>query len=162
MRRKTSRPNSDRSEAPAVWARRWLSLYATAFAVVVALLIGLVLVIGNGDIGSSEARFALGLNLIASALFTLVFAAFATWVLDRNQRDALDETLQRQGEEVFKRIGELHPRYLPVAEYPASQTFGVAFNQALMESLNGSPVYDFYGPQCQVCGSTTTNGAQMP
>jgi uncharacterized membrane protein YfbV (UPF0208 family) len=131
------------------WARRWLSLYATAFAIVVVLAIGIFLVVENGDIESPEARFGLGLNLIASALFALVFASCATWVLERNQRDTLEEILHRQNSEVLARIGQFHLRYMPIAEYPALDTFGEAFNRALMASIDGSQIYDFYGPSAR-------------
>jgi hypothetical protein len=118
--------------------RRRLSLYASAFAITVALAIGIGLVYGNGDIGSAEARFTLGLNLTASAIFALVFATFASWVLDRNQRENIEEVLQREAREILTRVGTLKPKYLPIAEFPASHTFGEAFNHALMASLNGN------------------------
>jgi succinate dehydrogenase hydrophobic anchor subunit len=126
--------------------RKWLSIYATALALLLAFTIGFFLVQGNGKLDSANARFSLGLNLIGSAIFALLFATLTTWVLDRNQRDSIEEIIHSGMDQIAANVSVLGKVYLPLAEYPALDTFGVGFNRALMESIERSRVYDFCGP----------------
>jgi hypothetical protein len=126
--------------------RKWLSIYSTAFTLLLALAIGVFLVQGSGKLDSASARFSLGLNLIGSAIFALLFATLTTWIIDRNQRDSIEEIIQSEMSRITTNVSMLSTIYLPLAEYPALDTFGVGFNRALMESIESSKVYDFCGP----------------
>lgn len=149
------------------WARRWLSIFATGFAILLAIVVGLLLVLGNGDLSSKDARFALGLNLLASALFAAVFSGLATWVLERNQSDTIREMIDQgnsatlaqiagirelidQGNSAtVAQIAGLHPTYLPIAHFPPSDSFGIAYNKAVMKSIDRAQSYEFCGPSAR-------------
>jgi hypothetical protein len=126
--------------------RKWLSIYATALAIILALAIGVFLVQSSGKLDSGSARFSLGLNLIAAAVFASIFATLTTWIVDRNQRESIEYIIRSSTDQLLGNIAMLGKVYLPAAEYPASDTFGNRFNRALMQSMESSKVYDFCGP----------------
>jgi hypothetical protein len=128
------------------YLRRWLSIYATALAIVVAVLGGIILAATSGAFRADVAELSIGLDLIASAIFALIFASLVTWVLDRNQRASMNQLLSASNSELIMQIASLETKYLPSAEFPALDGFGEKFNRALMESIEGSKIYDFYGP----------------
>lgn len=129
--------------------RTWLSIYASALAILLAVSIGIFLVQGNGSLDSRDAKFSLGLNLIGSAIFALIFSSLVTWVLDRNQRENFDETLNSSANRIVASVSILRETYLPVAEFPALDTFGEDFNRSLMRSIEASKIYDFCGPSAR-------------
>lgn len=128
------------------YLRRWLSIYATALAMLLAILAGIILAISSGHFTSAVARLSVGLDLIASAIFALIFAGLVTWVLDRNQRASINELLNTNSSDLLAQIAVLERKYLPTAEFPPLDTFGEKFNRALMASVENSKIYDFYGP----------------
>jgi hypothetical protein len=129
--------------------RTLLSVYASGLAILLALAIGVLLVQGTGSLTSRVARFSLGVSLIGAAIFASIFSSLATWVLDRNQRASLEETLESSREQIITNVSVLRQTYLPVAEFPALDTFGESFNRALMASIETSPIYDFCGPSAR-------------
>src|SRR5262249_40154570 len=92
------------------------------------------------------ARFSLGLNLIGSAIFALIFASLATWVLDRNQRASIEDIVRAGVSDAIAGTGLLTRVYLPGAGYPALDTFGPGVYRAPLQSIESSKVYDFCGP----------------
>lgn len=130
-------------------SRRWLSFYAPALALLVIVLVGILLVWGNGDLRSPEAKFAIGLNLFASAIFALVFASLSSWVASQIQNATLQDSLYDFKDEILRRISDRDARYLPFEQFPASDSFDEAFNRSLMTSIEGSGTYDFCGPSAR-------------
>lgn len=129
--------------------RTLFAIYASALAILLALAIGILLVQGNGDLVSKTAKFELGISLIGSAIFALIFSSIATWVLDRNQRDNLQEDLEANLDKIVYRISAIQTTYLPVAEFPALDSFGDHYNRVLMQSIERSSMYDFCGPSAR-------------
>ena len=129
--------------------RAILAIYASALAILLALAIGIFLVQDSGNLASRSARFNLGLGLISSAIFALIFSTLTTWVLNRNQRAITGEMLESNSNVVVTRIAQLEHVYMPIAHYPASDKFGEKYNIALMQSIESSPIYDFSGPSAR-------------
>src|SRR5215470_7878225 len=76
---------------PARRLRRTLVWYSFALASAVAALVGVVLVMQDRHLGYAEIFANIGLNLLASVVFALMFVALSNWVQDRHLQETISE-----------------------------------------------------------------------
>lgn len=130
---------------PVVRLRRTLQYYAFAAACLAILLVAFLLLFPSKDLKVRDALSALGLNLIASVLFALIFSLINTRVQERVVLDSIDERFQDVLNKVAEHIASYNAEYLPRAYYPASNQLGKEFNEAIMTSLRSSDRFIFRG-----------------
>ena len=71
--------------------RTWLNRYAFALACAVAGIIALSLIYQDKNLTREELLAAIGLNLLASIVFAVVFVLLSERVRERNLRDSLSD-----------------------------------------------------------------------
>lgn len=126
------------------WVRRTLGAYAFALACVVSVGIGIFLVTRDKTLKSDQVLSAIGLELIASVIFAVIFALLSSRVRDRILYDALMEHANTMSAQVLERLAN-SDSHLPIATYPAGNSYDPHFNRAITASLNGSHLYAFRG-----------------
>lgn len=119
---------------------------ALALSYVVAVAVGLFMVYQDQTLTRAQILAALGLNLIAAAVFGLIFAVISS----RSQQVALEEnfeeSLNTMKDALLRGIAEHNRLYLPQAQYIAADDFDQTFNRDLMHSIGSSAFYGFRGP----------------
>ncbi|WP_045746956.1 hypothetical protein [Actinoplanes rectilineatus] len=123
--------------------------FAIGFATLIVLAGGVALAMLDKKAGADVILSALGVNLVASALFALIFSLIAgriqDAILQQNFREGIDEI----AEKVVDKIEQLNQLFLPDATYPAinpvPDDFGVRYNRDLTENLTRSSVCYFRG-----------------
>jgi hypothetical protein len=126
------------------WARRTLGAYAFALACVVSIGLGSFLVTRDKTLRSDQVLSAIGLELIASVIFATIFALLSSRVRDRILYDALVEHANTMSAQVLERLAN-SDSHIPIATYPAGNSYDANFNRAISASLNGSHLYAFRG-----------------
>lgn len=134
---------------PSSRLRRTLAWYGFALATVVTVAVGVVLVLRDSTLTSNQVQSAIGLNLIAAAIFSAAFAALSTWISARNDRDTMVESFAVMTSSLRDQLAADNLRYLPVNRFPPSDSFDDGFNRVLMDDIGGSRVYDFCGPSAR-------------
>jgi hypothetical protein len=134
-----------KSLSPSVRAAR----YAFALAIVVCLAVGIYLTVEDESSGLAVKLSGLGINLIAAAAFSTIFAL----LVDRENRslaeDRLDDRFDAHASKILKAVSNLNTAYLPAAVHPPGQGYDTAFNRNLMNDLNHSSYYYFRGPSAK-------------
>src|SRR5262249_20363255 len=77
--------------APAGRLRRTLVWYSFGSACAVATLVGVVLVMQDHHLSEGEILANIGLNLLASVVFALMFVTLSNWIQDRHLQDTISE-----------------------------------------------------------------------
>jgi len=126
------------------WARRTLGVYAFALACVVSVGLGVFLVTRDKTLKSDQVLSAIGLELIASVIFSIIFALLSSRVRDRILYDALVEHANTMSAQVLERLAN-SDSHIPIARYRAGNSYDADFNRAITASLNGSYLYAFRG-----------------
>lgn len=129
---------------PPSWARRTLGAYAFALACVVALGLGIFLVTRDKTLNSDEVLSSVGLSLIGSVVFALIFTLLSSRVRDRLLYDAFAENANTLSAIVLDRMTGADS-HIPIATYRASDDYNREFNRELARSLNESRLYAFRG-----------------
>lgn len=138
------------------WERRRLRLYAFWLAVVVSLSSGMILVLWGGELNRRAIFSSIGLNLVASVIFALIFSWFSGGVQQRilldtlreEQRGAantLNDTVEGISRELFRKLAGYEKRYMPEAVYSSSNEFDRDFNMAVSDSIENTSTYSFRG-----------------
>lgn len=131
----------DRSPA---WMRRTLGAYAFALACVVSVGLGVFLVTRDKTLKSGQVLSSIGLELIASVIFSIIFALLSSRVRDRILYDALVEHANTMSAQVLERLAN-SDSHIPIATYRAGNSYDADFNRAITASLDGSHLYAFRG-----------------
>jgi hypothetical protein len=123
------------------------------FASSVALLIGFVLVALDDNVTFSVFASAVGLNLIASVLFALVFIVLTNWVQNRDIEESLREGFNDLIALLDKNTAQAHRMFLPSKRYealnPTGTYFGDAYNRDITVDLEASGTFAFDGPSAR-------------
>lgn len=123
--------------------------YAFALAIVVCVAVGVYLTIADKTSSLTVKLSGLGINLIAAAAFSTIFAL----LVDRENRsievERLDERFEEHTTKVLKAVENLNSAFLPAAVYAPVQAYDQSFNRSLMDDLNHSSFYYFRGPSAK-------------
>jgi hypothetical protein len=123
--------------------------YAFALAIVLCAAVGVYLTIIDRTSSLAVKLSGLGINLIAAAAFSTIFAL----LVDRENRNLLDQRLDdrlgAQTSSILEAVSNLNSAYLPTGVHPPVQTFDPEFNETLMSDLNHSSYYYFRGPSAK-------------
>src|SRR5256885_1328838 len=112
--------------------RRTLAVYGFALATLATLATGAVLVVSDGNIAAGQLPTNIGLNLILVAIFAVVFATLNSWIVRRNKRDEIVEAVSTMADRVSREVSQIAENYLPLAQFPASDSFDDGYNRELM------------------------------
>jgi hypothetical protein len=145
--------------------RNTLFWYAFALACVTTLLISIVFVTLGPAVSPAAVLSAIGLNLIASVVFALVFTALSTWVQQNAIEGAvadqfLDATAKLRGE-----IAATNLTYLPIATYSPLDPvdgYGDYFNIDMTRSLEKTSFYAFRGPSARYVAARLRRARSYP
>jgi hypothetical protein len=127
--------------------RKWLVIYAFALASLVILVVGGLLVSADRSLSRAQIFSAVGLNLIASVVFSIFFVALSGRVQDRAIRENVDQGFDQLRADLIAQLAHHDEFFLPTAAYPAtgSGDFGTAYNVDVANSLRQSGTVTFYG-----------------
>jgi hypothetical protein len=133
--------------------RRMLVWFSFGFASSVALLIGFILVGLDENVTLGVFASAVGLNLIASVLFALVFIVLTNWVQARDIMESITEGFSELTTLLDKNTAQAHRMFLPSKRYealnPTSSYFGDAYNRDITLDLEESGTFAFDGPSAR-------------
>jgi len=132
---------ADRSST---WARRALGAYAFALACVVSIGLGIFLVTRDKTLQSDQVLSAIGLELIASVIFSIIFTLLSSRVRDRILYDVLVEHANTMSAQILEKLTN-SDSHIPIATYRADNNYSADFNRAVAKSLNESRLYAFRG-----------------
>lgn len=122
--------------------------YAFALAIVVCLAVGTYLTIADRTSSLATKFSGLGINLIAAAVFSTIFAL----LVERENRSVvenqLDEHFAAHTSDILAAISRLNA-YLPAQVYQPARAYDPIFNKDLMNDLNHSSYYYFRGPSAK-------------
>ncbi|MGV9614310.1 hypothetical protein [Nocardia xishanensis] len=121
-------------------------LYAIALAYVVTFAVGVFLALLDESLTGREIASAIGLNLVASAIFATFFALIATRSQDQNLQATLRESFAAMSDQVIDRAFQANSTYLPQRTYPATTGFDPVFNRDMQQAMAGSTLYACSGP----------------
>jgi hypothetical protein len=125
---------------------RTLTAYALALAYAVAIIIGILLTIQDRDLTKTQVLSAVGLNIISSVIFAIIFVTLSSRAQGRDLKEDLGELFNEHADRLLDRISEGNRTYYPSVQYPPSKDFNEIFNRDLTNSLEGSNYYFFRGP----------------
>lgn len=145
--------------------RRTLVWYSFGFACSVLLLAGVILVIQDDDLSSGEVSSAVGLNLIASVLFALVFVTLTNWVQDRNLQETISEGFGDLTDRLAQNVSRANQLFLPAKRYEAlnpTDSFGDAYNRDLTVDIEESSTFAFDGPSARYVAARLLTARHHP
>ena len=133
--------------------RKMLVWFSFGFASTIALLIGFVLVGLDKNVTSGVFASAVGLNLIASVLFALVFVALTNWVQGRDIQESISEGFNEVTQLLDRKAAQANPLFLPSKRYealnPTNVSFGDDYNRDMTVDLENSGFFAFDGPSAR-------------
>ncbi|WP_232320193.1 hypothetical protein [Herbidospora daliensis] len=129
--------------------RRRLLAYALGLGYVITLAVGFVMVIGDPKISAPAVWSAIGLNLIASAVFALIFATLSSRIQERSAHENVEELFRGLSDKLLRRLADENVTYMPMAEYPMSQGYDVGINRDIMDSFSRSSFFAYRGPSAR-------------
>ncbi|WP_319365104.1 hypothetical protein [Streptomyces scabiei] len=127
-------------------SRRTLVTYALALGYVVIVAAGLILTLQDHSLTSGTIMSALGLNLVASAVFALLFASISSRIQERAFMESVADKFDDLSTLLTERMSERERIFLPSGSYLPSEGFDELFNRDLTDSLTGTSFYGFKGP----------------
>jgi hypothetical protein len=143
---------SDKPKRRARNLSRTFVWYSFGTACSVALAVGVLLAALDDDLSAAEISSAIGLNLIASVVFALMFVALANWVQDRNVQSTIRDGFKELGEQVRNNAATTDRLFVPQKTYepvnPGSN-YGDEFNLEVTRDLEESDFFAFNGPSAR-------------
>jgi hypothetical protein len=132
--------------------RRTLVWYSFGTACFVALIVGVFLVLQDHSLNAGSVSSQIGLNLIASVVFALMFAGLANWLQERNLEETIGEGFSDLTERVAQGMAQTNQLFMPLKHYDAlnpTDTFGDDYNRDVTVDLEQSGSFAFYGPSAR-------------
>lgn len=145
----------DRQKAHHTSARRLrviLVRYSFGTACLLALAISVVLTMQDKSLTAAQIYSAVGLNLFASVVFALMFAALANWLQDRHTQETIAESLEGVAERITQNMARTNTLFLPSKHYEAlnpTTSYGDEYNGDITLELEKSTFFAFYGPSAR-------------
>lgn len=135
------------------WARSRLAVYALLLASAVILGGGVALAFLDKDLDSSEIASAIGLNLIASVLFALIFSYISGTIQERLLLERIEGSISKVSQELFVKLAGYQDHYMPTITYGAGEQWQRAYNDDVTASLLESASYAFRGTSAKYVAS---------
>lgn len=126
--------------------RRKLTVYALALSYAIAVIVGILLTIQNRNLTRDDMLSAVGLNIISSVIFAIIFVTLSSRVQGRDLEENISELFNEHSDRLLDRISESNRAYYPSVQYPPSKDFNEIFNRDLTNSLEQTNFYFFRGP----------------
>lgn len=142
--------------------RRLLDRYAFAVACLVVLIAAILLIKLNDNLGWRELLSAIGLNLLASIVFAVIFATLSERVRERGLRSGLVEQFSTLSDHLRADLLRTASTYLPSKVYQAAQSFGESFNQDVGVALEASRSFSFKGTSAKYVAQRIRNAGHKP
>lgn len=136
--------------------------YAFSFAASFSVITGMIFITQDDELAASEILSSLGLNLIASVIFALVFSFFATEKQEKALKENLDEQFQELSARMLDQMSESNKMFLPIARYPAVNGFGEQFNIDMERSLAETSSFVFRGPSPRYVAARLKHSSRHP
>ncbi|MEV5362487.1 hypothetical protein AB0L12_06865 [Streptomyces cellulosae] len=133
--------------------RRTLVDYAFATASLAVLVVGIVFVNLDNDLTGRQVLANLGLNLIASVVFAVIFTWLSGRVQERSLQESLAESFTSHSDRITAAVAQGNAEFLPDAVYPPLEPkrggYGDRFNVDMTRSLEKTGFYAFRGPSAR-------------
>ncbi|MFE0155115.1 hypothetical protein ACFWY5_48810 [Nonomuraea sp. NPDC059007] len=146
--------------------RNTLSWYAFGFSCVVTLLAAVLMVIFDPGLTTAAVLSAIGLNLIASVVFAVVFTILSSQVQQRGLEENIAQHLDDMALGLRAEVAAQHKDFMPTATYspfdPIDGTYGDAFNRDMTASLETTGFYAFCGPSARYVPARLTRSRHFP
>jgi hypothetical protein len=156
---------SDNSKSRTRSLTRTFVWYSFGTACGVALAAGVLLTTLDDHLTVAEVSSAIGLNLIASVVFALMFVALANWVQDRNVQSTIRDGFRELGEQVMHNVATADQMFVPQKMYepvnPGS-TYGDDFNRDVTRDLEVSNFFAFNGPSARYVAARLLAARHQP
>src|SRR5215468_9728082 len=157
---------------PARRLRRTLVWYSFGSACAVATLVGVILVLQDDSLKQGAILSSIGLNLIASVVFALMFVTLSNWTQDRHLQETISEGFETISEDftdftnrLTESMSQSNQLFLPRASYPAvnpALSFGDEYNRDVTMSLERSDFFAFHGPSARYVAARLRKARQRP
>jgi hypothetical protein len=126
--------------------RRTLSQYALTLACVLIVTIGVALTTTDDKLTTKQILGMIGLNLISSVVFALIFSVTSSRIQERVQADTLVEQHEILSGKLMQTVAKNNPDFIPIDRFSDTETFNRDFNRALTRSLEAATsMYCFRG-----------------
>lgn len=145
--------------------RKVLGWYAFGSACLAALLIGVLLTYQDRTVTAGVVMSAIGLNLIASVIFAVIFSMLSNRVRERSLEDAIDQGFQGINERLRQEVARADRMFLPTAVYePINPTdsFGDPYNLDVTHSLESTTFFAFQGPSARFIAARILQARHYP
>lgn len=146
--------------------RRMLTTYAVLFVTLLVILVGLALTMLDTEPGAVVILSALGVNLVASAVFALIFSLVAGRLQDANLEQTVRDEMAQLAAQVTEEISRSNRLFLPGSTYPAitpmAGDFGRPYNTDVTASLVSSSICYFRGTSAWFVGKRLAEAAHRP
>jgi len=142
--------------------RRKLVIYAVVLAYVVTVALGVFLVDQDKSLSRSQVLSSIGLNLLSSAVFGLIFAVAVTRIQGSALADDLEEHFAVLAKQLVDGLDSSSKSYLPDAVYSPSDGFDPQFNRDLTQALDDSMLYAFNGPNPRFVATRLSHARHPP
>ncbi|ONI84473.1 hypothetical protein ALI144C_15105 [Actinosynnema sp. ALI-1.44] len=142
----------DRSKSKARGLSRTFVWYSFGTACSVALTLGVLFAAQDDQLDTREILSAIGLNLIASVVFALMFVALANWVQERSVHDTIRDGFSELADRVAENMTATNRLFIPLKKYEAlnpSDTYGDEYNRDVTHDLEETNFFAFYGPSAR-------------
>ncbi|MDT9691434.1 hypothetical protein Q5762_24435 [Streptomyces sp. P9(2023)] len=146
--------------------RRSLVSYAFALACLAALTVGLAMAWFDDGLTARAIMSAVGLNLVASVIFAVIFTLLSQRIQERSLDATLKEGLAEFSTNVTAELAKGRREYLPQALYPpvepAGGSYGDRFNIDMTRSLEQTGSYAFRGPSARYVAARLRRSSHYP
>ncbi|GAA2887975.1 hypothetical protein [Streptomyces mexicanus] len=133
--------------------RRSLVDYAFATASLVVLIVGVVFVNLDRSLSGRQVLANLGLNLIASVIFAVIFSWLSGRVQEASLQESLEDSFTEFSNKLTATVAQGNADFLPNALYPplnpTNGEYGIRFNVDMTRSLEETAFYAFRGPSAR-------------
>jgi hypothetical protein len=145
--------------------RKTLVWYSFGSACVLATSVGVILTMQDPNLSTGAILSNIGLNLIASVVFALVFVLLTNWVQEGNLRETINEGFEEITDRLTESMAQSNQLFLPRATYPAvnpAQSFGDEYNRDVTISLERSDFFAFHGPSARYVATRLRKSRHRP
>ncbi|MFJ4623874.1 hypothetical protein [Streptomyces sp. NPDC088812] len=136
------------ASSPRTW-RTTAARFAFLFSATLTLSAGILLAFQDPSLSRAAVLSSLGLNLVASVVFALIFSFFSTERQERALGENLDDQFSELSRALLVQIAETQRTYMPNRRYPATDSFDPDFNRDLNTSIASTASYVFRGPSAR-------------
>lgn len=132
-------------EAGTHWSKSRVALYGVWLASALVVTVGVGLAFLDKRLTGGQIASAIGLNLIASVLFALLFSFISGRVQERLLLERIEATIGGVSQELLGKLAGFEDSYMPTRTYDAGDQWDTAYNSDVTASLNKTVAYAFRG-----------------